>query len=161
MIPCKRARQCVDVLVAIYRYEDWELASFTAVSPNNVQAIACHNDHQFANIQYTTRTSRTPAFWWYSSEDTPPPTSWLTILLSHIGSQVKRRQSQSYKFKEFVKITHFWRHRADTILSTDGWTDGQTNGQGENSIPPFQLRWSRGHNELYIFVANLMYISMA
>ena len=25
--------------------------------------------------------------------------SWLPILLSHIGSQVKRRQSHSYKFK--------------------------------------------------------------
>ena len=33
------------------------------------------------------------------SEDTPTA-SWLPILLSHIGSRVKRRQSQSYKFKE-------------------------------------------------------------
>ena len=40
------------------------------------------------------------------SEDTPA-TSWLPILLSHIGSQVKRRQSQSYKFKEFAKTTNF------------------------------------------------------
>ena len=31
------------------------------------------------------------------SEDTPAA-SWLPIPLSHIGSQVKRRQSQSYKF---------------------------------------------------------------
>ena len=27
---------------------------------------------------------------------------------SHIGSQVKRWQSQSYKFKEFAKISNFW-----------------------------------------------------
>ena len=40
------------------------------------------------------------------SEDTPAA-SWLPILLSHIGSQVKRKQSQSYKFKEFVKISNF------------------------------------------------------
>ena len=39
------------------------------------------------------------------SEDTPA--SWLPILLSHIGYQVKRRQSQSYKFKEFAKILDF------------------------------------------------------
>ena len=39
------------------------------------------------------------------SEDT---TSWLPMLLSHLGSQVKRRQSQSYKFKEFAKILPFW-----------------------------------------------------
>ena len=38
------------------------------------------------------------------SEDSPAA-SWLSILFSHIGSQVKRRQSQSYKFKEFAKIT--------------------------------------------------------
>ena len=41
------------------------------------------------------------------SEDTPTA-SWLPILLSHIGSQVKRRRSQSYKFKEFAKVSNFW-----------------------------------------------------
>ena len=50
-----------------------------------------------------TRTTRTPAFWGY-----PSATSWLPILLSHIGSQVKRRQSQTYKFKEFAKISNVW-----------------------------------------------------
>ena len=40
-----------------------------------------------------TRTTRMPAFWGY-----PPAASWLPIPLSHIGSQVKRWQSQSYKF---------------------------------------------------------------
>ena len=37
----------------------------------------------------------------------PPATSLLPILLSHIKSQVKRRQSQSYKFKEYAKISNF------------------------------------------------------
>ena len=46
------------------------------------------------------------------SEDTPTPTPSphdypYYILLSHIGSQVKRRQSQSYKFKGFAKISIF------------------------------------------------------
>ena len=36
----------------------------------------------------------------------PPAASWLPIPLSHIGSQVKRRQS--YKFKKFAKISNFW-----------------------------------------------------
>ena len=40
------------------------------------------------------------------SEDTPAA-SRLATLLSHIGSQVKRRQCQSYKFKEFAKISNF------------------------------------------------------
>ena len=55
--------------------------------------------------------------WWmciYSGGQTghnerlSPAASWLPILLSHIGSQVRRRQSQSYKFKEFAKIFKFW-----------------------------------------------------
>ena len=40
------------------------------------------------------------------SEDTPTA-SWLPILLSQIGSQIKRGQSQSSKFKEFAKISNF------------------------------------------------------
>ena len=38
-----------------------------------------------------------------SEETTAAP--WLPILFSHRRSQVKRRQSQSYKFKEFAKIS--------------------------------------------------------
>ena len=36
--------------------------------------------------------TKTPAFWGY------PAALWLRILLIHIGSQVKTRQSQSFKF---------------------------------------------------------------
>ena len=41
-----------------------------------------------------TTTTRTPAFW-----DTPTA-PWLPILVIHIRSQVKTRQSQSYKLKK-------------------------------------------------------------
>ena len=34
----------------------------------------------------------------------PPAAPWLPIPLIHIGSQVKRRQSQSYKIKIFAKM---------------------------------------------------------
>ena len=64
--------------------------------------------YQFA-VQ--TRTTRTPS------------PSWLPIPLSHIGSQVKRRQSQSYKFNEFAKIStfkfcnnHYTRHTFGSCL---------------------------------------------
>ena len=55
------------------------------------------------------------------SEDTPAA-SWLPILLSHIGSQVKR-QSQSYKFKEFAKISNFEEKKSIThdTLSEVAW----------------------------------------
>ena len=50
-----------------------------------------------------TRTTRTPAFWGYP----PPPHGYRYYWPVHIGSQVKTKQSQSQKFKEFVK-TNFW-----------------------------------------------------
>ena len=37
----------------------------------------------------------------------PPATSWLPILVIHIGSQVKTRQSQSYKFYNIAKNSNF------------------------------------------------------
>ena len=110
------------------------------------------------------------------SEDTPrrlmitPP--GLPIPLSHIGSQVKRRQSQSHKFKKFAKISNFWilkralhathlklldkmcKYEMDPMSIVEDiertrfcpQTDRRTDGQGDTSIPPFQLRWSEGYN---------------
>ena len=40
------------------------------------------------------------------SEDTPRRLM-ITHTIGHIGSQVKRRRSQSYKFKKFAKISNF------------------------------------------------------
>ena len=111
-----------------------------------------------------TRTTRTSAFWGY------PAASWLHILLSHIGTQVKRRQSQSYKFKEFAKISNFWiwkqtLHATHLLKLLDKMckyeldptsivedtertrfcpqTDRRTMW---NQYTPFQLRWKRGYN---------------
>ena len=101
----------------------------------------------------------------------PPAASWLTILLSHIGSQVKRWQSQIYKLKELANSSNFCilkqtlyvthllklldkmcKYEMDltsivedtqrTLFSPQ--TDRQTDGQGETCIPPFQLHWSGG-----------------
>ena len=96
----------------------------------------------------------------------PPPKSWLPIRLSHIGSQVKKRQSQSYKFKEFAKIsnscileqtlptTHLLKlldkmckyeiDLASIVEDTEGTqfypqTDRRTDGQGQTSIPLFNF----------------------
>ena len=104
------------------------------------------------------------------SEDTPAA-SWLPILLSHIGSQVRRRQSQSYKFKEFAKISKFWnkhfkRHTFWCCLircanmkwirrvllkiqsghdSVHRWTDGQTDGRTMwNQYTPLSTSLMRG-----------------
>ena len=60
----------------------------------------------FLNTPWTSKTQLEQVACLHS-EDTPAA-SWLPIPLSHIGSQVKRRQSQSYKFKELAKISSFW-----------------------------------------------------
>ena len=45
-----------------------------------------------------------------------------------------------------VEDTERTRFCPQTDRRTDGRTDRRTGGQGENSIPPFQLRWSGGYN---------------
>ena len=128
--------------------------------------------HQCIFNRWNTRTTRTPAFWfwWYPS----PPHDY-PILFSHIGSQVKRRQSQSYKFKEFASIsislilrqtlhaTHLLKlldkmckYEMDLTSIVEDTeqtlfcpqTDRQMKGQGETSIPPFQFHWSGGYYNL-------------
>ena len=103
------------------------------------------------------------------SEDTPAA-SWLPIPLSHIGSQVKGRQSQSYKFKKFAKIFEFWnghytRHTFWSCLircanikwirwvflkiqSGHDSVQRRTDGQTDKVIPVYPLSTSlkRGYN---------------
>ena len=62
---------------------------------------------------FLTRTTRTPAFWGY------PAASWLPIPLSHIGSQVKRRQSQSYKLKKNLWILKWALHATHLLKLLD------------------------------------------
>ena len=103
-----------------------------------------------------------------------PTTSRLPIPLSRIGSQVKRRQSQSYKSKEFAKISNFWilkqtlhathllnppklldkmcKYEMDLTSIVEDTkrtrfcpqTDRRTDGQGETSIPPFNFVSKQG-----------------
>ena len=106
-----------------------------------------------------------PAFW-----DTPI-TPWLPILVIQIRSQVKTRQSQSYKFKKIPKNQKFWNFSRNIACDTpseaawqDVWiwnwsnqncrhyradtgcrTDGQTDGRSEINIPPTTSLWE-GYN---------------
>ena len=61
----------------------------------NIQEMACNYSAQA--ITWSTGRARTPSFW-----DTPTA-PWLPILVIHIRSQVKTRQSQSYKFLKIAK----------------------------------------------------------
>ena len=107
------------------------------------------------------------------SEDNPRA-SWLPLLLSHIGSQVKRWWSQSYKFKEFCKITNILilkqtlhathllklldkmcKYAMDptSIVEDTEWTrfcprtDRQTDGQRWNQYTPLSTSLKGGYND--------------
>ena len=96
-----------------------------------------------------------------------------TVECCYNAVQVKRRQSQRYKFKKFAKISNFWilkwvlhathllklldkmcKYEMDTMSIVEDTertrfcpqTDRRTDGQGDTSILPFQLRWSGGYS---------------
>ena len=61
--------------------------------------------HSCITVHLTvTRTTRTPAFWGYP----PPPHDYPYYWVILDPYWVKRRQSQSYKFKEFAELSNFW-----------------------------------------------------
>ena len=55
----------------------------------------------------------------------PPAAPLLPTLGIHIGSQVKTRQSQSYKFKKIAKNSKFWNFASnftcDTLSEVAWW----------------------------------------
>ena len=44
------------------------------------------------------------------------------------------------------------RHRMDTVLSSGGWTDAQTDARGETLIPHFQLQWKWVYDKLALLL---------
>ena len=61
----------------------------------------------FSSLWVKTRTTKTPAFWYTPPTTTTTTNTWLPILVIHIRSQVKTRQSQRYKFKKIAKNSNF------------------------------------------------------
>ena len=59
----------------------------------------------FSNIFfYWKKTTKLEQLECLHSENTPAaPAPWLPVVLIHIGSQVKTRQNQGYKFKKIAK----------------------------------------------------------
>ena len=91
----------------------------------------------------------------------PTAAQWVPILVIHIRSQVKRRESQSYKFlkiaknsnfeilQEILHVAHFlklldkmYKYEMDPTRTVgghgvrDGRTDGRTDGQSDTNMPP-------------------------
>ena len=99
----------------------------------------------------------------------PPAAPWLPILVIHIRSQVKRRQSQSYKLKkiaknsnveilqEIIHVTHLLDKMYNSEMDpsrTVGATERTRDAGGTDGVkpiyPPTTLLW-RGYNECLSF----------
>ena len=120
-----------------------------------------------------TRTTRTPAFWGYPLPPNDYPYHWVILDPRSKEDKVKvTNLKNSPKFQIFECWNrHYTRHTFWSCLircanmkwirwvllkiqsghdsvhrRTDGRTDRRTDGQGDTSIPPFQLRWSGGYN---------------
>ena len=112
-----------------------------------------------------TRTTRTPAFWGYPPPSHDYPYHWVILDPKSKEDKVKvtnLKNSPKFQIFEF-RNGHYTRHTFWSCLircanmkwirwvllkiqsghdSVHRWTDGQ----GDTSIPPYQLRWSGGYN---------------
>ena len=123
---------------------------------------------------WSTRTTRTPAFWGYPAPPHDYPYHWVILDPKSKEDKVKvtnLKKSQKFHISEFWNRHYTWHTFFSCLIRcanmkwirwvllkiqsghdfvhrwTDGQTDGRTDGQGDTSIPPFQLRWSGGYND--------------
>ena len=115
---------------------------------NNIPALVQVPSHYLNQLEQLERLH----------SEIPPTAPWLPILVVHIRSQVKNRQSQSYKFeKNCQKFKLYMRHtfwsclircinikwiqlELQALQSGHRMRDGQTNGRTEwNQYTPQQL----------------------
>ena len=113
-----------------------------------------------------TRTTRTPAFWGYPPPPHDYPYHWVILDTKSKEDKVKvTNLKNSPKFQIFdFRNGHYTRHTFWSCLircanmkwiwwvllkiqSGHDSVHRRTDGQGDTSIPPFQLRWSGGYNE--------------
>ena len=115
----------------------------------------------------STRTTRTPAFWGYPPPPHDYPYYWVILDAKSKEDKVKvtdLKNSPKFQIFEFWD-RHYTRHIFWSCLircANMKWirrvllkiqsghysVHRRTDGQGETSIPPFQLCWSRGYNNL-------------
>ena len=110
---CISDKICIPVLVA---HSSLSIPSMNISSfhrPGNMSAAVPKPKRAFLPLLHAFKLEQPERL---RSEDTPAA-SWLPILLSHIRSQVKRRQRQSSKFKELAKLLNVWNTHLLMLLS--------------------------------------------
>ena len=114
--------------------------------------------------QIKTRTTRTPAFWGYPPPPHDYPYHWVILDPKSKDDKVKVtnfKNSPKFQIFEFWN-GHYTRHTRSclircanikwirwVLLKTQRGHDSvhrRTDGQGDTSIPPYQLCWSGGYN---------------
>ena len=113
----------------------------------------------------TTRTTRTPAFWGYPPPPHDYPYHWVILDPKSKDAKVKVTNfKNSPKFQFEFWNGHYTRHTfwsclircanmkwiRSVLLKIQSGHDSvhrRTDGQGDTSIPPYQLRWSGGYNK--------------
>ena len=102
------------------------------------------------HLQISTRTTRTPVFWEY------PQCSMITHYW--FTSDNKNKMRHTLLSCLIILITMKWIQRvlfktlSRHILSSDGWTDAQTDERNEFLIPHFQLRLKRAYDKLALLL---------
>ena len=123
-----------------------------------------------------TRTTRTPAFWGYPPPPHDYPYHWVILDPKSKKDQVKVTNfKNSPKFQIFKFWNgHYTRHTFWSCLmrcanmkwirwvllkiqSGHDSVHRRTDGQGDTSIPPFQLRWSGGYNNKIVCLSVFSY----
>ena len=127
----------------------------------------------FHGILIKTRTTRTPAFWGYPQPPRDYPYHWVILDPKSKEDKVKvtnLKNLPKFQIFEFWNA-HYTRHTLWccsircanmkwirwVLLKIQSGHDSvhrRTDGQGDTSIPPFQLRWSRGYNNIFFFQEN-------
>ena len=114
----------------------------------------------FLRAQLRTRTTRTPAFWGYPPPPHDYPYHWVILDPKSKEDKVKVTNLKIFEFwhRHYMRHT-FWsclircanmkwiRWVLLKIQSGHDPVHRRTDGQGDTSIPPFQLRWSGGYNK--------------
>ena len=113
-----------------------------------------------------TRTTRTPAFWGYPPPPHDYPYHWVILDPKSKDDKVKVtnfKNSPKFQIYRFLNV-HYTRHTFWSCLircanmkwirwvllkiqSGQDSVHRRTDGQGDTSIPPYQLRWSGGYND--------------
>ena len=117
-----------------------------------------HTHHTFLPTTLITRTTRTPAFWGYPTPPNDYPYHWVILDPKSKEDKVKvtnLKKSPKFLLKLLDKMCKYEMDPMSIVEDTERTrfcpqTDRRTDGQGDTSVPPFQLRWSGGYNYHWI-----------